>query len=83
VPLASSRRGPRLGVVFGEEDLEEDPAAEPAEPEGAAGPDDAEALHASDEDALSFADDVEAEVAELLGEVPVSGEDDEADEPEH
>jgi tetratricopeptide (TPR) repeat protein len=74
----------RLGVVFGEEDVEEDVEEDPAAaPEDAGPPDDAEALHASHEGALSFAEEVEAEVAELLGEDPGSEEADGADEPEH
>jgi hypothetical protein len=75
----------RLGVVFDEEDLDggvgEDRAdrAEPGVPQDDRGATDGEDMPGTADDARGFAEDVEAEVAELLGEVPAADGDPESD----
>ena len=81
----------RLGVVFDEEDLEVDAGADvTAAPAGEQIPgadgeadDDVEDLSGPGSGGRSFAEEVEAEVAELLGEVPGSDGDAEGGDPQH
>jgi tetratricopeptide (TPR) repeat protein len=76
----------RLGVVFDEEDV---PAGADDEVEDEllslhpTPGDDADDLPGPDSGARSFAEEVEAEVAELLGEVPGSSDEPEGDDPQH
>ncbi len=75
----------RLGVIFDEEEIEVDAADEERLPEPLPDADDDVDDDSSGPgtDALSFADEVEAEVAELLGEVPGSEGDDKGSDSEH
>jgi len=65
----------RLGVVFDEEDLGDDVEEDLGE--------DLDDLPGGEPDGMSFAEEVEAEVAELLGEVPDSDGDADGDRPQH
>jgi hypothetical protein len=81
----------RLGVVFDEEDLEEDagddaggaPVVEQFLAVDGEADDDGEDLFGPGSDGRSFAEEVEAEVAELLGEDPGSDGDAENGDPQH
>jgi tetratricopeptide (TPR) repeat protein len=68
----------RLGVVFDEQDLEDhppDPTEQPPIPHEEVTEVDADDVDAADGGGLSFAQEVEAEVAELLGERPDADDD--------
>jgi tetratricopeptide (TPR) repeat protein len=74
----------RLGVVFDEEDGDEDePEADPAEETLPGGDPGTEDVPVPETDAPGFAEEVEAEVAELLGEGPTTEVDADGDQPEH